>query len=343
MTDSESDDERAGDARRSGEVDAATLLGEAHETFEDALDGETAVPVAVVGSPFAGREFVLEAAVERLDATRIRFEAADGPPTGSDALDAVGDALESGPVVVEDCQHLYRRTVGGFEALEEFLDLIASADVPVATGWNRYAWTYLAAVRGIDRSFRHRFDVGPVATDRLAELLLSRYDEMPTFVSETTETERPVTLRRREVGWNDLAITVPLPSVTLPIGRDSSDESIDARDVVFERLAAVSQGNLGVATSLWESLHSGELRPSDVVAAGGDVDLDRDEAFCLRIVLSKERVAREELTDVLGVSPDRILGRLDREGLVTVREGLVRLDPAAVPTITDATESRRIP
>ena len=341
MTDPESDDEAA-ETRIFEEVDVATLLGEAHETFEEVLGDETAVPLAVTSSPFAGREVVLDDASERLDATRVRLDPTDDLATDDDRLDGVADALDTGPVVVDDCQHLYHRTVGGFETIEAFLDLLARADVPVVTGWNRYAWRYLTAVRGLDRAFQHRFDVGPVATDRLGELLLSRYEEGPTFVSESTETGRPVTIQRREVGWGDHTVSVPVPSVTRPRGRRSPDETIDTRDVVFERLAAVSQGNLGVASSLWEPLHGGEVRPSDVVAAGSDVDLDREEAFCLRIVLSKERVARRELAAVLDASPDRILDRLDREGLVTVREGLVHLDPAAVPTITDATEERRI-
>jgi len=59
----------------------------------------------------------------------------------------------TGPVVIEDCQHLYERRIGGFEALSAFLDELANADVTVVTGWNRYAWVYLAAVQALDRGF----------------------------------------------------------------------------------------------------------------------------------------------------------------------------------------------
>jgi len=59
--------------------------------------------------------------------------------------------------VIEDCQHLYERRIGGFEALSAFLDELANADVTVVTGWNRYAWVYLAAVQALDPGVsRHR-------------------------------------------------------------------------------------------------------------------------------------------------------------------------------------------
>jgi len=61
-----------------------------------------------------------------------------------------------------------------------------------------------------------------------------------------------------------------------------------------------------------------------------DRDLNREEAFCLRIVLAKERVKREQLSTIIDTL-DRVLGRLSRAGLVTVEDDIVELVPAAVP------------
>ncbi|MFC6990250.1 hypothetical protein ACFQJD_18910 [Haloplanus sp. GCM10025708] len=83
------------------------------------------------------------------------------------------------------------------------------------------------------------------------------------------------------------------------------------------------------------------VRPSDVGATGTDLSFDREEAFCLRIVLSKERVERAELAAVVDADLDRVLPRFVREGVVTVSDGVVALDPAAVPTAATATERRR--
>ncbi|ACM56582.1 hypothetical protein [Halorubrum lacusprofundi] len=63
--------------------------------------------------------------------------------------------------MIEDCQHLYERRIGGFEALSAFLDELANADVTVVTGWNRYAWVYLAAVQALDREFLVTVEIQP--------------------------------------------------------------------------------------------------------------------------------------------------------------------------------------
>jgi len=317
------------------DMDPSTLLGNDHDAFEAVLSGESPGPLAVVGAPFGGRGAVLEAAAERLGAERIRLAPGDGPP----------DIPEPGgqPLVVEDCQHLYRRAIDGFEPVERFLGSLAGADAPIVTGWNRYAWAYLAAVRGVEGSFPARVDAGPVPTGEIAELFLERYGEMPRFVPEESAADGVVTTRRYSIGWRDRAVAVPVP-VPNPVAIEAlrGGDDPDPEDVVFERLGAVSGGNVGVATAIWESRRGGEVRPSDVVAAGADVDVDREEAFCLRIVLTKERVERAELAAIVGDGLDRILGRLAREGLVVTEGDVVCLEPAAVPSVVTATDRGRI-
>ncbi|MFB6123022.1 MAG: hypothetical protein ABEJ78_06155, partial [Haloferacaceae archaeon] len=303
------------------------------EAFEAVLAGEEPGPLAVVGAPFAGRERLLDHASERLDATRIRLAPGDG-------VDAVGDAIGERPVVVDDCHHLYRRTIGGFDSLETVLDRVVDADAPVVAGWNRYAWAYLSAVRTLDRAFPTRVDVGPATAERLAELLLSRYDELPSFVDDDAGESGLVGIRRFTFDWGERSLSIPVP-VPSSLSASRRGTPPDPKDVVFERLAAVSEGNVGVATAIWG--RGDVVRPSDVAAPGGDLSLDRDEAFCLRVVLSKERVDRAELAAVVGADLDRILSRLVRDGLVTVADGVVALDPAAVPTAAAATERRRFP
>lgn len=119
------DDSADGGERRGPhvDVDVPTLLGDDHEAFESVLAGEVEGPVAVVGDPFSGRETVLDRAVRDLDATRIGLGPGDG-------IDEVRDGIEGGPVVVEDCQHLYERRVGGFGDLSAFLDDLAGVDTP---------------------------------------------------------------------------------------------------------------------------------------------------------------------------------------------------------------------
>ena len=321
--------------RRVPDVDVPTLLGDDHEVFKAVLSGEEAGPVAVVGDPFSGRGSVLDRAVRELDATRVSLDPGDG-------VDRVRAGIDGGPVVIEDCQHLYERRIGGFEELSAFLDDLAGVDATVGTGWNRYAWAYLTAVQAIGREFPVIVEVQPLPADQIAELVLDRYDGMPAFVADDPEQGGLLVTTRHEIGWRDWSVSVPVPMVS-PVAVRSlfSAGNLDPKDVTFGRLAAVSNGNIGVATAIWETHQGSEVRPSDIAVPASDRDLDREEAFCLRIVLAKERVNRAQLAGIVD-GLDRVLGRLSRDGLVTVADGIVELVPAAVPAAAPATELGRI-
>ncbi|WP_418284001.1 hypothetical protein [Halorubrum sp. DTA46] len=321
--------------RRGPDVDVPTLLGDDHEAFNAVLSGEEAGPVAVVGDPFSGRGSVLDRAVRDLDATRVSLDPGDG-------IAQTRAGINGGPVVIEGCQHLYERCIGGFEALSAFLDDLASVDATVVTGWNRYAWAYLAAVQALDREFPVTVEIQPLPAERIAELVLDRYDVMPTFVADDPDRGGLVVTTRHEIDWRDWSVSVPVPTLSPVAVKDLfSDGNMGPKDVTFGRLAAVSNGNLGVATAIWEARQGPEVRPSDVSVPASDRDLDREEAFCLRIVLAKERVNREQLAGIVD-GLDRVLGRLARDGLVTVEGDIVELVPAAVPAAATATERRRI-
>lgn len=325
--------EPAATDRPAGEPDPSTLLGDDAAAFERVLAGGSPGPLAVCGPPFGGRDRVLERAADRLGTDLLRLGPGDG-------ADRVISALGDGPVVVDGCQHLYERRIGGFDPLDAALRAVAGTGARVVAGWNAYAWTYLAQVRGVDRTFAERVGIARTAADDLAELVLGRYDDLPAFAADEVETGGPLAVRRYEVGWRGRRLSVPVPIPNrAAIAAAIDGDDVDPRDVVFERLAAVSDGNVGVATAIWEASRREELRPSDVAAAGSDLDLDREEAFCLRVVLLKERVERAELSRVID-DTERVLGRLRRDGVVSVADDVVRLEPTAVPNAVAETERR---
>ncbi|SMO61099.1 hypothetical protein [Halorubrum cibi] len=329
-------DDSAGEGgHQEPDVDVSTLLGDDYEAFEAVLAGEVDGPVAVVGDPFSGRGTVLDRAVRDLDAIRVSLKPGDG-------IDRIRERMNDGPVVVEDCQHLYERRVGGFAELSTFLDDLASADATVVTGWNRYAWAYLAAVQALDREFSVTVELQSLSAERIAELVLDRYDEMPAFVANDPEQRGLIDTTRHEIGWRDWSVSVPVPMLDPVAVRDLfSDGNMDPKDVTFGRLAAVSNGNLGVATAIWETHHGSEVRPSDIAVPASGRDLDREEAFCLRLVLAKERIDLAQLTRIVD-GLERVLGRLSRDGLVSVEDGIVELTPAVMPAAAAATERGRI-
>lgn len=317
-------------------INVPTLLGDDHEAFKAALSDDNTRPVAVVGEPFSGRGAVLDHAVRELDATHISLAPGDG-------VDQIKPNISRNPVVIENCQHLYERRIGGFEELSAFLDELANIDVKVVTGWNRYAWAYLVAVQALDREFPVTAAVQPVSAEQIAELVLDRHSEMPTFVADDPERDGLVITSRHEVGWRDWSVSVPVPLLdSIAVRNLFSEGNLEPKDATFSRLAMASDGNLGVATAIWETRHGSEVRPSDVDIPVSERDLDHEEAFCLRIALAKERINQVQLTGIID-EVDRVLGRLSRDGLITIADGMVELAPEAVPTAVAMTERGRVP
>lgn len=307
-----------------------TALLEDTEAFEAALEAAEG-PIAVVGAPFGGRRRILDHAAAVLDVDHVALD----PSANREAL--VED-LGNGPLVVDDCQHLHERRVGGFDSLSATLAALAKTSQPVVTGWNSYAWSYLDAVRNVEDVFTHRFFVRKLPSEALASFVRSQSASLPTFRHDERDADI-VTLRERALGKGGL--TVPVPVLERDRLRAVFETTDDPETVVFERLAGAADGNPGVALALWErSRTGGEIRPSDIDSPS--VDLDHLDAFLLRVVLSQGVVTEAMLADRFGDDAERPLGRLERSGIVTRTEGAVRLEPAGVPAAIDATERRRI-
>ncbi|MUV85780.1 hypothetical protein GJ631_04135 [Natronomonas sp. CBA1123] len=313
-----------------GGVGLSALLGDDEETFSRVVDGRTPGPLAVIGSPFGGRETVLARAADRLDARHVRFDA------DTSAADAV-DALAGGPTVVEGCHHLYTRTVGGFRPLSQFLDSLAETETTVVTGWNRFAWSYLDAVRNVGTVIPTHVEINGLSGEEVATFVEANATERPTFRRDETD-ESPFTVRRHEVTVADRTVSVPLPALDRKAMVARRTEDLDPKTATFERLATVSDGNPGVALAIWKHCVDGDVRPTDIETLDLDADLNREAAFCLRILLSTEWVDRATLADRIGPRTPRLLGQFARAGVVTSEDGTVRLQPAGVPAAVAVTE-----
>ncbi len=319
------------DPDESAEPSAPRVLLDDVEAYERAISDDATGQLAVCSPPFGGRDAILEDAAERLGTTVLELE------PGAEAA-TVRSALGDGPIVVDGWQHLYDRRIGGFERLEDALQAVVASDDLVVAGWNVYAWTYLTHVRDVDRTFTTRVGIEATASDDLAALVLDRYEDTPTFVADESDAIGVIDVRYTQFEWRGRTVSVPIPAVVPGAVRAAlTSDTVEPKDLVFERLAAVSDGNLGVATALWGADRREEVRPSDIAVAGADMDLDREEAFCLRIVLLKERVDRATLEGIVR-ELDRVLGRLRRDGLVSIDGDVVHLEPAAVPAATAETE-----
>ena len=313
-------------------IDARTLLGDDSDAFDAALDDRGSPHVAVVGEPFGGRSVVLDAAERRLDARRIELGSGDAPRV---AADAVGGT----PLVIEGCQHLFARSVGGFEPLSDFLDTVAVTDTSVVAGWNSYAWSYLTAIGAVDAGMWTVVTVDGLSADRLTELARRTIDPLPTFRRDDLDASL-IAVRRVPVRGG-LTIPIPVPDRNAIAARRADRPS--PQEAVFERLASVSGGNPGVALALLQRCRDGDgIYPSDIYTSPTDTTVDPTAAFCLRMVLATERVRRDRLADRFEGSIDRLLARFAREGLLTRSNGVVSIDPGGLPAAVAITDRGRI-
>ncbi|WP_276260072.1 hypothetical protein [Haloglomus litoreum] len=328
---------------------------------DEAAECATAgAPVAVVGAPFGGRDRVLERVADRLDASRERLTPGDRPP----AFD--------GPTVVADAHHSYRRTVGGFEALDTLVERLSRTDAPVVTGWNQHAWSYLLHARDVDEAFDA---VAVPAVDRdVLGALVRRWSPSVTFRAPLEEARDLLRVERRHYslplfGERD----VPVPVIDTD-ALDHRDAEEDPEAAVIRRLTTLADGNPGVAWALWHDCVGSQRHPEvdptalrtpvervgerarerertqrerGTAGAGtptgaDDAGPDRRAAFCCRLVLASEWVPRPTLAESID-GADRLLTGLERRGYVTATDDTVRLRPAAVPDAVELTDGRRIP
>lgn len=302
-------------------IDVPALLDD-FESLEGQLD--TGATVAVVGPPFGGRDLVLERLGQRLDTDTLTL----GPDA---APERITDAVDDGPVIVDNCQQLYRRRIGGFDALDSVLDALARADGTVLTGWNSYAWSYLDAVRDVGDDFE-TVELTTLAGPELGEIIRSQVERLPSFRIDADE--------ESVVQFEGDSTNLSVPALDWGAIRSRLGPSKDPEVVFFDRLASVAGGNPGVAIAIWRALPDNEVKPSDIEVPS--IELDRVAAFLLRVILTQETVRRGPLTEYVGDRLDRLLASLCGEGIVSDDGERVSIEATAVPAAVNVTETNRI-
>lgn len=323
--------------------DELAALDDVLDRFETSDDADVARVghVAVVSDPFGGRETVLDyAATRATDVARSSLS----PATDGVTLDG-----SSTVAVLDDCHHLFTRQIGGFDRLDQFLDEVVAFDGLVVSSWNRFAWDYLDAVKGIGRSFPNLIAVSPLSEAELRSSLTDeRSGSLPRFVPTARENrEQPFRWTSRTVGlWGDRTVTLSLPTpnaeyVHHRLGRREPEV---LEDVVFGRLTRLSDGNPGVARDLWDrTVDGGELRLDDLEAPVETLDVDDLTGYVLALVVTKERLDRAELDAVVDDPVlDRSLGSLADAGVVDVDGTAVALTPVGLRPGVEYLQRRRL-
>lgn len=322
-------------------------LSEQFEAVEAAVEGyrvgETS-NVAVVAEPFAGRSALLDYAESVLDGETVERHSLSEPVVGG--LPRFGDA---DAYVVEDCHYLYRRAIGGFDALTSFVQRMARTDALFVTSWNRYAWNYLVAVRDIERVFPAVVQVPDFAAEELADVIESIFGpDLPDYVEHGSEGHiKSVQWVRHPVAlWGERSAGVPVPRPNPEYIRSWTSHTTerDTRAIIFEKIRRASAGNVGVAADLWaRSVRDGEIATGYVDVLDPTFHLDDGDALVLRAILAMEEIPRGALARTIPDVPiDAVLQHLVEQDLVEVEDDTVMLAPQGLRSAVEELERRRL-
>lgn len=300
--------------------------------------------IAVISEPLAGREQVLEYAIEQSPTIADRVTLSD---TRIDSK--VFDDRAADIQVIDNCHYLYTRQIGGFDVLDAVLDTIAISDTVIISSWNRYAWEYLVAVRSIDRVFPVQITLPALDPEQIGEVITRTYDTDELHFVDDREIEHDslveTTAHELAIG-STRSITLPRPRLNFDVLRSwrAADADIDIRELVFARLTDLANGNPGIAKAIWEqSVSDGTISLNGLQEPPRGIELTDSEAYALQIILTKERLRTDVLASIVNESDiDRLLQSLVQQRLVERDGNQVAVRPIALPTIIGELERRRL-
>ncbi|MGM0555716.1 MAG: AAA family ATPase [Myxococcota bacterium] len=140
------------------------------------------------------------------------------------------NAQASRIVILDDCHHLYMREIGGFAALDTFLEVVNLTDDRHywVLAFNRFAWSYINRVRQREHFFGHIEMLEPWTDRDIQDLIQRRNAEAEMQVSFTD------LIVAHEEGENDFY------------------EIIKTANGYFRLLHEFSRGNPAIALIYWE-------------------------------------------------------------------------------------------
>ncbi|MEQ9092283.1 MAG: hypothetical protein RIE52_14415 [Balneola sp.] len=146
------------------------------------------------------------------------------------------NALEERIVVnLEGLQKLYLRNINGFEALDALWLVISETKGKVfwITTCSRYAWEFLNKVEGVETHFTHIFFTDVLSDAHMQSVIMNRHDKSVYRLNfEADESIRKSRNYKKRLN-------------------DPKAVQEYLKEIYFERLADITEGNTSVATILW--------------------------------------------------------------------------------------------
>lgn len=301
--------------------------------------------VAVVGDPLSGKSTLVDAVISRY-----------GQPIRKVSLTSIRDNVDDitagagrkGIITVDDCQYLFTRSIGGFEAVEKFLDIAVTSGRLYITTWNTFAWNYLEHVFDLPDYFPVIVAVPAMDTGGIEAIIGASYDLGKIRYIDDAKNNGPlVKLKWDTVRLKGSAIKIPyIAPGTGILDSVSGKDSPGIRQMVFRKITELSNGNPGVAMAIWQKAYSNEeIRTGNISIPEFDTDLDPDEAFMLSNLLMMKSATENDLLKITGghLKMDRILYALADRGLIRKTSDRFSIEPLALYNVIQTLkESRQV-
>jgi len=305
--------------------------------------------VAIIGLPYSGKSTLISALHDAYANDTYRVEYGSRITRKRELL----DYRSNKPIFLMDgCQYLFSRNIGGFSVLDDFLDEVATSSSLFITTWNLYAWNYLRRVREVERIFPKTILLPPLSDREMRACILKEYTDAELQFIGGVEVELPSFVR---IEWSDLhlpfknePLKVPVPKFSidrLAFRRRHREETLSDEELVFRKITMMAEGNPGVGKAIWKrSFDYPTVNLKDYHPIRINDPLVRKDAFILGVIAMTGATSREYLEEVSALEYDinPILYRLQTLGVITAREDVYQICPEAVLGVHDLLRRLRI-
>ena len=303
--------------------------------------------IAIIGEPYGGRTTLINK-IEKMNPEKITKLSFSSIVKDEIILPANSRRI----IILDQCEFLYMRKIGGFDILDGVLKTIISSGNLFITTWNLYSWNYLNEVFNVDRFFPVQVHIPKLKKDEIKECILSRYedDEIKFTEDVAFEKEKLIEFVKKPLILKPLKNPINIPffkvnRIILDMKLWHKEEKITVEDLIFDKIYHISKGNPGVAKVLWQkSLEYPGIRPSRIKDFSFNIDIDFNEAFILGIILSMKSIKKDELVEIAGpdFQIDKILFSLFKHELITLDEGYCTINPEALESVVEFLKKLRL-
>lgn len=305
--------------------------------------------VAIISEPYAGRTTFLNE-IEKMNFQKITRFSFSSTVKNNDEIIIPGQSKQI--VLIDDCQFLFMRKIGGFDVLRHFLNLVAAPDKMFITTWNVFSWKYLDEVMKIGKFFPVQINLPKFKVWQIKESILSGYkkEEIQFIEDVEFEKERIINFRKYPVLIKPLNKKINVPYIklnynVLKLRLLKKEERVAIKDIIFEKIHHVSNGNPGVAKIIWHrSLEYPVIKPGKIIDKSFNIELDYNESFVLNIILSMKSLKTEEISEIIGfdVEIDTIIFQLSKQGLILTGDSTCTIKPEALKSVIEFLKKSRV-